>query len=120
MQKQNIKHQALRSNTVLISSEGIIKVYDLIATGAQNNYDTLISKRSTPHIYLSPELAYCLQIEAGVPPNNSYKSDIWSMGMIILEAGLLKYQDECYRDECSRVHWETVQYNIHLFSQSYS
>jgi|688.fasta_scaffold258810_2 hypothetical protein len=40
--------------------------------------------------------------------------------MIILEAGLGQYQDECYRDECSRVHWETVQYHLHRFRQTYS
>lgn len=83
----------MRSNTILISSEGIIKVYDPITTGCQNNYDTLIAKRSTPHIYLSPELAESLQLETGQPHNQGYKSDIWAMGMIILEAGLLKYQD---------------------------
>jgi hypothetical protein len=57
LQKNSIRHQALRSNTILISQEGIIKIYDPIATGCQNNYDTLIAKRNTPHIYLSPELA---------------------------------------------------------------
>lgn len=98
LQKHAIKHQALRSSTILISQEGIIKIFDPIATGCQNNYDTLIGKRSTPHIYLSPELADALQLEAGQPHVHAYKSDIWTMGMIILEAGLAQYQDECYRD----------------------
>jgi hypothetical protein len=40
--------------------------------------------------------------------------------MIMLEAGLLQYQDDCYRDECSRIHWETLQYNINLFQKIYS
>ena len=42
------------------------------------------------------------------------------MGMILLEAGLLEYQDDCYRDEWSRIQWETLQYNINRFGQSYS
>lgn len=42
------------------------------------------------------------------------------MGMIVLEAGLLAYQDECYRDQYARIHWETLQYNINLFQQTYS
>lgn len=33
---------------------------------------------------------------------------------------MLQYQDECYRDDSARVHWETVQYNIHKFKQIYS
>jgi len=40
--------------------------------------------------------------------------------VIVLEAGLLQYQDECYRDECARVHWETVQYHLHRFRENYS
>jgi hypothetical protein len=40
--------------------------------------------------------------------------------VVILEAGLLQFQDECYRDDCSRLHWETVQYNLHRFQQAYS
>ena len=62
LQKHNIKHQALRSGNILISQEGVIKVFDPIVTGCQTNYDTLIAKRSTPHVYLSPELADSLQL----------------------------------------------------------
>mgnify|MGYP000913189202 FL=1 len=120
LQKQGIKHQSLRSSTILISQEGVIKVYDPLATGCQTNYDALIAKRNTPHLYLSPELADALQLETGVPHANPFKSDIWTMAMILLEAGLNKYQDECYRDDSARVHWETVQYNVHLFRQNYS
>lgn len=40
--------------------------------------------------------------------------------MVLLEAGLAQYQDECYRDECTRIHWETLQYNLNRFRQSYS
>jgi len=52
-----------------------------------------MAKRSTSHIYLSPELADSMQLEAGQPHAHAYKSDIWTMGMIILEAGLTQYQD---------------------------
>ena len=40
--------------------------------------------------------------------------------MIVIEAGLLHYQDECYREQGGRVHWETLQYNLNLFQQTYS
>lgn len=42
------------------------------------------------------------------------------MGMILLEAGLLEYQDDCYRDDWTRIQWETLQYNINRFGQMYS
>jgi len=93
LQKQGIKHQALKSSHVLINQDGVIRIFDPIATGCQSNYDTLIAKRSTPHIYLSPKLADSLQMEMGQPHSHPFKSDIWTMGMIILEGGLTQYQD---------------------------
>lgn len=32
----------------------------------------------------------------------------------------MQFQDECYRDDCARLHWETVHYNLHRFQQAYS
>jgi hypothetical protein len=57
-----------------------------------------------------------------VQPDNidPYKSDVFTLGMIMLEAGLLAPQDECYRDECSKIHNETVNYNLEKFGQAYS
>jgi hypothetical protein len=61
LQKYSIKHASLRSDMILISHEGIIKIFDPIANGCQNNYELLLSNRGTPHIYLSPEQANCLK-----------------------------------------------------------
>lgn len=79
-----------------------------------------MTKRSTPHLYLAPEQAAALAQEIIVPSLNTFKADIWTMGMVMLEAGLLEYQDECYRDEGSRIHWETLQYNVNRLGQVYS
>lgn len=54
------------------------------------------------------------------PYTNPYKSDVFTIGMIMLEAGLLEAQDDCYRDECSRVHWDTVKFNLERFGEIYS
>ncbi len=70
---------------------------------------------------MSPEQCEALQGELISPANiNPYKSDIFTLGMIILECGLLQYQDECYRDEYSRIHMETLEYNKNRFRKSYS
>jgi serine/threonine protein kinase len=105
LQKVGIKHSALRSSTILISHDGIIQIYDPITTGAPTNYDNLLNHRSTPHIYLSPEQTEALREEKLHHNGQSSKGDIWTLGMIVLEAGLLSYQDDCYRDQCSRIHW---------------
>jgi len=38
LQKENIKHSALKSAALLITSDGIIKLYDPITIGAASNY----------------------------------------------------------------------------------
>lgn len=35
--------------------------------------------------------------------------------MIVLEAGLLERQNECYLDECSAVNWHILQRNLNRF-----
>lgn len=89
--------------------------------GDNTNYDNALTKRSSQHAYLSPEQTQALQQEEISPNYNPYKSDIFTLGMIILEAGLFEYQDEqCYRDEKTRIHYETLQYNIDRLGQAYS
>jgi serine/threonine protein kinase len=96
-----------------------LRLYDPIATAVQPNIDVLLAKRSTPHLYLSPEECEQLEEECTLT-TNTYKSDVWTLGMILLEAGLAQYQDECYRDEYSRIHWETLSFNLNRFAQLYS
>jgi serine/threonine protein kinase len=106
LQKHDIKHTGLKSSRILLSKEGLIKVYDPLAIGQQTNEDAAITKKSTLHADLSPEQTQALQQENITPTYNPYKSDIFTLGMIMLEAGLLEYQDEeCYRDEKTRIHW---------------
>lgn len=40
--------------------------------------------------------------------------------MIMLEAGLLQFQDECYREEGARIYWDTVRFNLDRFGEMYS
>jgi hypothetical protein len=61
LQKHGIKHSALKSSRILISKEGIVKVYDPFAIGQQTNEDAAITKKSTLHAYLSPEQTQALQ-----------------------------------------------------------
>lgn len=105
---------------MLINPEGIVQLYDPIATGTLPNYEKLLAHRSLPHLYLSPEQTDSLREEQAQASCDPYKTDIWTLGMILLEAGLLSYQDGCYRDQFSRIHWDTLHYNINRFQQSYS
>jgi serine/threonine protein kinase len=38
LQRKGIRHEGLRSAGILISREGVVRVYDPVATGAMSNY----------------------------------------------------------------------------------
>ena len=61
LQKNSIKHAALKSKNILLSKEGVIKVSDPYATGQHSNYEKALNKRSTLHLYLPPEETNALQ-----------------------------------------------------------
>ena len=84
------------------------------------NYNTILTKRSTPHLYLSPELVRSLGEEVVTPTINEYKSDLWTMAMIILEGGLLEYQDGCYNGDKTRINWQYLDGQMMNFAKTYS
>jgi hypothetical protein len=48
-----------------------------------------------------------------------FKSDVFSMGMVVLECGLLEYQDECYND-FEDLDFERLNRNCHRLRSLYS
>ena len=82
----------------------------------------MTSKTRPSHIYLSPELCKCLD-DAEVSPTadvDPYKSDVFTFGMVMMEAALLKYLDDCYREDNTKINWETIRYYLDQIGQSYS
>lgn len=58
-------------------------------------------------LYLSPQLMKCLSRREKLPVHNPYKSDVWSIGLTILEMATLLSIDDCYD-------WEncTISYTV--------
>jgi hypothetical protein len=50
---------------------------------------------------------------------NPYKNDVFVLGMIMLECGLLDRQDHCYLNDCSEVNFERIEANLNSFEQLY-
>lgn len=121
LQKNNINHQSISSKTILIDNKGSVKVADPYCALETSNYSKMFSKNRPDHIYLSPELCKSLD-NAEITPSGDidpYKSDVFTFGMVIIEAALLKYLDDSYREDHTKVDWDTIRYYLDQIEQSY-
>jgi serine/threonine protein kinase len=80
------------------------------------NYTSLATKLNTPHVYPSPQ--QCQSLSGDEQPYNPFKADVFSLGMVMLEAGLLAHQDDCYRH--GKINWEVISYSLERFGDLYS
>jgi serine/threonine protein kinase len=113
-------HESLTSDQIYIDTEGIIKVADSLLVNGTKNYLSLMNEElKTENIrYISPELRNL------VDDNNFYqyekeKSDVYILGMIILEISNLaplKYYDI----KTKRFQFDIIQSAFDDFKTRYS
>ena len=119
-QKHKINHECLTTKTILVEGPTNFRVVDPLTVPMHQNLDVVYHKRSIKNIYLSPEQCQIVdQQDYGKMISNPYKSDVFTFGMIMLEAGLLRRQDDCYEDDCSRVNWRQIEHNLNVFAEMY-
>ncbi|KRX08486.1 Protein kinase-like domain [Pseudocohnilembus persalinus] len=77
------------------------KLQDPIRYYPYNNYNTMQidQGQNNQFIYLSPALANSIRYNDINPRNDQYKSDLFTIGMIILHCGLLEDNTNCYSQE---------------------
>lgn len=54
-----------------------------------SNFDRINTNRKTKSVYISPEQCESLKNQRPIPNRNPYKSDVFILGLILLECGLL-------------------------------
>lgn len=96
-----------------------MRVVDPLAMALPNNIDCVYNNRSTKHIYLSPEQCESVETQKPIINKNPYKNDVFVLGMILLECGLLERQDQCYLNDCSAVSFERIEGNLRRFGSNY-
>lgn len=89
MQQNSIWHECLSSKAVLFQENGNIKVADPNSFGLTTNLEYVLSNRYNKSIYLSPEQCDAIANHRPIINKNAYKNDVFTLGMILLEAGLL-------------------------------
>lgn len=97
LQEKDIRHECLTTRAILMQ-DGNVKVADPLAGGLQPNFECVFNNRTLRNVYLSPEQCEAIESQKPIINKNSYKNDVFTMGIILLECGLLERQDHCYLD----------------------
>lgn len=109
LQQYRVTHECLTSKTVLVENSMTYRVVDPLALPIHPNLDVIYHKRNIKNIYLSPEQCRIIdQQDIKKPVFDPYREDVFTGGMLIMEAGLLNRQDDCYEDDCSRINWKQI------------
>jgi len=78
-------------------------VVDILAYPLHPNLDVIYHKRSIKNVYLSPEQCESVRSQRPNFNKNAYKNDVFTLGMILLESGLLEKMDKCYIEDYSSI-----------------
>jgi len=95
LEKNKIYHGDLRAPNILLTPEGHLKIGDhgLLHTD-QSGYTKMLTGREK--CYLSPALLKALAHNEIKPVHDNWKSDVYSLGMTLLEAATLVAPFACY------------------------
>lgn len=72
-----------------------------------------------PGFYLSPQLIDAIGTQNWTPQFDKYKSDVFSLGMVMLEIAHMKPMDECYDYSNFRINWDKVNLYLESLKQKY-
>lgn len=86
--KDKITHESLTNNEIFINREGLIKIADPLLLGLEKNY-IKVMKKSPETAHVSPEIMNFLD-DCNFSFFDKEKSDIFVLGVILLEAALLE------------------------------
>ena len=95
-QVNNLEHKDICPSTIMISDRGIYRIgdYSPLTRGLSGYYRLLSGK--TEDCYLSPTLLSGLSRKLMNPEHDSTKSDVYALGMTLLQAASLKDIRCCY------------------------
>ena len=72
---------------------------DPLALDSLSNFDESFGISSRSNVYLSPEQCWSVEHQMSIQNKNAFKNDVFTMGVILLQCGLLTSQRECYSME---------------------
>ena len=92
MQKNKVSHRDIKPQNILIMKNGIYKICDFGEARVIEGNGLVIQRVRGSQLFMSPILFYAYNRNISQVIHNTYKSDVFSLGMcILLAAGLSAY-----------------------------
>ena len=89
-----------------------MRIYDPHLIKNNPNYSQLFSKSASKNIYICPELCESLKLKRKIPDTDPYLSDVFVLGMIMLEIGLMEYMNECFSENYEDFYYHILEEKI--------
>ncbi|KAL4498019.1 hypothetical protein ABPG72_014876 [Tetrahymena utriculariae] len=96
LQMQNRTHQCLRSSSIFIARDGTIKLTDPHLFNQSSLYTYIYKGQPVSGAYLSPLLVSNVEYSVVKPEHNEYKSDVFTLAVIMLEIAYLTKLDNYF------------------------
>ncbi|KAL4428911.1 hypothetical protein ABPG74_017501 [Tetrahymena malaccensis] len=96
LQMQNRTHQCLRSSSIFIARDGTIKLTDPHLFNQSSLYTYIYKGQPVSGAYLSPMLVSNVEYSVVKPEHNEYKSDVFTLAVIMLEIAYLTKLDNYF------------------------
>ncbi|KAL4444754.1 hypothetical protein ABPG74_015962 [Tetrahymena malaccensis] len=121
LRSRGYEHGDIKPSSILLSDQGRVKLLPnpIVSSGNLNNYmQAFMGMRKAK--YLSPVLMKSLELQSQKPQHNCTKSDIFSLGLVILEAALLMEQDDIYDFVNFDINQQILELKINFVQEKYS
>lgn len=98
LKKFGIAHQSIKCSNFTIDKNNSVKVIDPLAKTLLNNCNRVKSNTHyyPKEVYLSPYEYDCIKNNTEPKKGHEYADDMFSLGMVILEIGILKTLEDVY------------------------
>lgn len=122
LQENNMIHADLRPELIAVPFKRgqNFQILDRLGDPSPPNQVQLNNFKSQKSLYMSPLVFRSLCCKQRKIKHNPFKSDVFSLGMVLLEAGLLDSVQNVYNRESADINENALVDNVERFFQRYS
>ena len=120
LQESGRHHGDIRPSQIILTKKGVFKLGDRLndpTPAPRNQFNNIVSGKD---LYMSPVLYSALKKHNFKVSHNGFKSDVFSLGLCILEAGLIRPLDQIFDDSASQISFPALKGFIQEFGDKYN